>query len=132
MRFLIAILFVIGCTSPESLDEEVFRLTIADGEGSLGKDCSGEHPENGCDDCNPCSWDAWCNPDEWKGFVPEWCQDVAMLGYAVCVHLDRTTPKGQINDCFPIAPETDVRSGKCCAGTCVDNQLACEMDQATE
>lgn len=91
------------------------------------KDCSGEHYFNGCDDCNPCTFDDWCDPDTWDVHVPPWCADVPRTGEATCVHSDRNTPDGQINDCFPIATVTDVRPGKCCAGTCIDNADECVL-----
>lgn len=125
-RFLLAVVFVFGCAPQEPLEGQGSRREMPDPDESEDKDCSGEHSWNGCDDCNPCSWDAWCDPDDWNDWIPEWCRDVATLGHAACVHVDRTTPDGQINDCFPIAPVTDVRAGKCCAGTCVDNSSACE------
>lgn len=116
----VAIFGAFGCASDSTTLESVPRT---DGRGD--KDCSGMLYSNGCDDCNPCTFDDWCDPDAWFEFVPPWCVEVAHLGVATCVHSDRSTPDGQINDCFPIAPVTDVRPGKCCVGTCIDNAEAC-------
>ncbi|TKC99654.1 hypothetical protein [Polyangium fumosum] len=127
-RAIVISFFVFGCASEEPLDGQGWRREPPTLDESWDKDCSGEHDWNGCDDCNPCTWDAWCDPDEWDAWIPEWCREVATLGHAVCVHFDRTTPDGQINDCFPITPVTDVRAGKCCAGRCVDNVSECEAD----
>lgn len=116
-----------ACIQGETTSDNSWRYVPSTPDEHWDKDCSGEEWFNGCDDCNPCTWDVWCDPEEWSAFVPPACKDVATSDTAQCVHFDLTTPQGQINDCFPIAPVTDVRAGKCCAGTCTDNAESCDL-----
>jgi hypothetical protein len=116
-----------GCVPDET--SEFNAWVYDDYDGYLDKDCSGTLWSNGCDDCNPCTWAMWCDPVEWVGgFVPDACVSVATSGVAQCSpQFGWTTPVGQINDCFPIEPVTNVRAGRCCAGTCTDNADECAV-----
>lgn len=128
---LVLVLACLPACLADAPETNAWKYQPAGPEEHWDKDCSGEHYFNGCDDCNPCTFDNWCDPTEWDAFIPEWCAGVAATGEAACVHAERSTPIGQINDCFPIAPVTDVRAGKCCVGTCVDNGAACDPNDHT-
>lgn len=117
--------FVCACAEGTTYEPQYWKAPDhAPGEG-IPKDCSGELKDNGCDDCNPCTWDQWCDPETGEGddYAPCLTQK-----YAGCVHsYDYTTPAGQINDCFPVADEGELRAGRCCLGACVDNAAACAI-----
>ena len=113
-------LVVTGCASVDADDAfgNIPSLVPA-------KDCSGTSDSNGCDDCNPCTWDVYCDPSTHGPFVSSYCAGITS---PQCIHEDRTTSGGYVNDCFPIAVGVDVRAGKCCAGQCVDNNETCTSE----
>jgi hypothetical protein len=90
----------------------------------------GDDPATLCDDHDPCTTDADCTPCSTlspseqdlyhctaDGDLPPFC-----AGRTGCVHVPLTTPAGQIDSCFPVAGASDLRSGVCRAGACVDDE----------
>jgi len=114
-----------GACAVGDVGPDAWRYEAPDPAEHWDKDCSGVLAFNGCDDCNQCTVDNWCDPDKWTGFIPPWCARVASAGVAVCVHDAISTPERQTNDCFPIDHAANVKAGKCCLGACVDNGATC-------
>lgn len=129
--YALPLLFAIGC------DGQCAESLGNPGEGSKstasgGNDCI-ETRENGCDDCNPCTANVWCDP---ASDPP--ATDFPLMSW-VCAPLKRTDPPrcfgallttapGIDNDCFPVADSGSVdglEAGHCCAGVCSRNDLVC-------
>lgn len=112
-----------GCAQGTTYEPQYWKAPDHEPGDGIEKNCSGTWKGNGCDDCNPCTWDQWCDPATHEGFEHLLC---AQRAYAGCVHShDYTTPEGQINDCFPVNDYNGIRAGKCCYGRCVDNGVLC-------
>ena len=103
-----------------------------DDSKSAGNDCSPTR-ENGCDDCNPCTANAWCDPAFDLPAVDfpsmSWiCAPLKRTDAPRCFGALLTTAPGIDNDCFPVVGSGSVDglvAGHCCAGVCSPNDLVC-------
>jgi len=120
LKLSLALLALVGCSS---------RAEPAPPSGGDGGANGGD--PNSCDDRNPCTTDVNCTPCSslpptqqtlgtctCDGEIPPDC-----VGLSGCKHFPTTTPTGQVNDCFPVAPGFDAGlvSGVCSAGVCTPN-----------
>ncbi len=121
--FLVLLLGLVGCVDPHPDD---WMIPPPDPSESWYKDCSGAFSFNGCDDCNPCTDDIWCDPMAHTGLVSTFCVNAEVVTTARCIHVEWTSADTVVDSCFPVRAKTDVRAGKCCAGQCIDNNETCE------
>lgn len=132
---LIMSFMICGCSGGGLLIVE----TIDGGEGGSAP-CPTQHPETGCDDCNPCTDDKWCElcdaippvkASKWclpPANFPAWCAKLPVA----CGHDGYSTPVGISNDCFPVeedaGPVRPLHTGICCVGMCIENDAQCHRD----
>lgn len=124
--------FLMGCSGGGLLIVE----TQDAGTGETS--CPPPTPEDGCDDCEPCTDDAWCElcdaippvtASKWCHSMtnfPTWCNGKPVA----CQHNGYTTEEGTTDSCFPVendaGPVRPLHTGKCCAGVCVENDAKCQ------
>lgn len=123
--------FLIGCSGGGILVAEEIDA------GSDASACPAQDPATGCDDCEPCTFDAWCEVCDQIPPVTasRWCKPVEKIpvwcdaGPPACGHNGYSTPEGQANDCFPVESDAGpIHAGRCCAGVCVENDVQCQRD----
>lgn len=101
-------------------------------EAGPAPDCEPSRAD-GCEDCNPCTAMAWCDPAQSPPAVDvpssSWvCAPLPPDASPRCFGAPLTSAPDVVNDCFPVAEAgsvDDVEAGHCCAGVCSRNDHPC-------